>query len=153
MSVSTRGLVLLTAGSIMASSSVAAVGQVVRPSASRITLVGAVQETGQERQSTFSGCWEAQGVVTPTAALRTAPAQPSCELAAVDLPTLVQPATVATTAASSALQEPAPVVMPVASNSRVVVPLLLGLVALVAAAALIMSGDDDAQISFPSSPD
>lgn len=141
MSVSSRGLVFLVAGSMLATSTAAAAGQAVRPAASSIPLLA--QNLGAANSSVQLPC------LAPRAAVATPASTPmpsNCILAAVDTASFARAATVAASAATSAQPDQTP---PPGNSSRGgfggigPLPIILGIITLVVVGALIIGSGDD----------
>lgn len=143
MSVSTRGLVFLVAGSMLATSTAAAAAQAVRP-ASSVSLMG--QNLGAANSIQFSCLAPGAAVATPASAPISTPAMSNCTLAGMDAASLTRAATLAASAAASAQpdQTPPPGGSGVGGIGGIgPLPIVLGIITLVVLGAVIIGGGDN----------
>lgn len=133
MSVSTRSLALLIAGSMLATSTAATAGQVVRPAASPMPSLA--QAIGQAELSAQAPCLVPGAAISAPVATSTSAAVPAnCVLAAVDAASISQATTIAAAASAQ------PDTVPPGTGGIGVLPIVLGLVGVVVLAALIFGG-------------
>lgn len=145
MSVSTRGLMLLVAGSMLATSTAAGAAQAVRPAASSISLVG--QNLGATNSIQLPCLAPGAAVATPAAVPNSTPMPSNCMLAGVDAAAFAKAATIAAAAAATSAQNDQ---TPPPENSGRPgfggigpLPIILGIIALVVVGALIIESGDN----------
>lgn len=141
MSIAYRALTVLAAGSVVVGTSAAATSKIVLPSASRVSLVAAVQ-VSSSRMTGHYGAACVAGAATAAGATAAATTQqatgPGCLLPVLGAPPPVIPAPPAIPDSS------------VASGGLGVLPVLLGVVAIAGAIALLArGGGDDADTVSP----
>lgn len=152
MSVSTRGLVFLVAGSMLATSTAAVAAQAVRPSSST-SLMG--QNLGAAQSIQLPCLVPGAAVATPAAAPNSTPTGSNCMLTAMDPASFNRAATIAAAAATTA-QPDQTLPPPENSNRRGLnkigaLPIVLGIIALVVIGALVIGSGNDRDFT-PISP-
>ena len=139
MSVSTRGLIFVVAGSMLATSTAAAAAQAVRP-ASSVSLMS--QNLGAANSIQFSCLAPGAAVATPASAPNSTPTPSNCMVAGMDAASFTRAATLAAATAASA--QPDQTMPPPGNSDRRglnkigPLPIVLGIIALVVIGALLI---------------